>query len=144
MKPGFLGDEKLCRCATDREPKVVVANHTVANHVVAGLETGYLGANSHDLSGPLVARDDRVAKRDDVAAFEELDVGVANTDGARSNQYFVFCDVWNRKLVYLGNAFGNKFKCLHFQKPLTRTLVSLPVGETSSSKPLVTMSSMAI
>ena len=95
MQPRSLGDKEFRRCTADREAKVVIANNAVANDVITLLEVGHLGANLHHFTRPLVAGNDWVAKWNDVAAFEQLNVRVANANCTRCNQYLIISDVRN-------------------------------------------------
>src|SRR5215211_2751102 len=51
-----------------------------SHDAIARPQRRYGAPDLGDLAGPLVARDDRVRDRDDVAPFEELEVRVADPD----------------------------------------------------------------
>ena len=60
---------------------------------VAGLEAGDVLADLDHLARPLVAGDERVVERDDVAPFEQLEVGVADADRAGGDEHLVVGDL---------------------------------------------------
>ncbi len=79
MQPLGPRHEELRRRATDAEPEVVVADDALADHPVADPQTPDRRTGRDDLAGPLVPGDYRVAERNDVTAFEQFDVRVADT-----------------------------------------------------------------
>ena len=84
VEPLGLDLEQLRRGAADVEPEVVPttgSHDTFADDAIAGKEAGDRRSDLHDLAGPLVPGDDRVGEGDDVAPFEEFEVGVADSDG---------------------------------------------------------------
>ena len=108
VQPRRLGDEVLGVGAADREPEVVVAvvDDALADDAVTRPQPGHAAPHLGDLTGPLVARDDRIRHRDDVAALEELEVGVADADIPRTHEHLVGRD---RRDVDLGHRRAPRF-----------------------------------
>jgi hypothetical protein len=67
-------------------------DHALPQHAITGLEVGHVLAHLDHLPGPLVARDDRVVEGDDVAPFEQLEVGVADAHRPQRHQHLVGAD----------------------------------------------------
>src|SRR5207344_2635340 len=91
VQPRRLGDEVLGVGSADREAEVVVAvvDDAFAHDAMAGTKGGDGAANLGDLARPLVARNDRIGDRDDVAALVELEVRMADADVPRAHEYLV-------------------------------------------------------
>ena len=95
MQPIFLGLEKL-RCSTaDRETKVGIPDDALARNAIARLQVLYRGTNLHDLTRPLVTRNQGVLEGDDVPALQKLDIRVADTHRARCYEDFIAGDFRN-------------------------------------------------
>ncbi len=137
MQPGRLGDEVLRVGTADRESEVVVAvvHDALADDTVAGPQRGDVAADLCDLAGPLVTRDDRIRDRDDVSAFVELEVRVADTDVARAHQHLVRCDRGHVDVADHGALRLFEHQRLHSRSPphwSISTLISSAVPDASS------------
>src|SRR6266487_19390 len=90
----------------------------LADDAVAPSEPGYVGADLHNLAGPLVAGSDRILESDDVPAIEQLEIGVTNPDSVRADQDVIRSDGWNRNVAngsLIRSVVDERLHgCLHF------------------------------
>ena len=72
-----------------------------------------------DLARPFVAGNQRVVEGDDVATFEQLDVGVAHAHRPCRDQNLITRDLRRGQLIDLRGSLGDESQCLHVLSPRT-------------------------
>src|SRR5689334_15321181 len=113
MQPLRTGYEELGGRTTYRKSEMVCTDDTFADHTVAWVEAGHLLPDRDDLSRPFMAGYQRVGERDDVSAFEQVDVGVAHAHRTRRDEYFVVGDLWGGQFGHRGDAALPVLQCFH-------------------------------
>ena len=95
--------EVLGVSAVDRETEVVAAGRAddaLADDRVSRPQSAHGRTGLDDLAGPLVPGDDRIRDGDDVPAFVEFEVRMADTDRVGLDEHLVGSDL---RVVDLGN-----------------------------------------
>ena len=97
------------------------ADRHLPHDAIARREAGHAATDLDDGSRPLVARDDRVGRdpHPEVRqrAFEDLDVGAADADGARRDQQFALAGNRVGPLDQFEPLAAMEFDCVHLKQP---------------------------
>ena len=74
MEPGRFSDKILRRSATDAEPEVVCSDDAFAYDPIPRGQGSDIATHFNHLGGPFMPGDQRIFKRNDVTALQEVDV----------------------------------------------------------------------